>query len=61
MLQVLELSSSSLEVALQTLTERLSVQSGHSSGIDPVSIGQTADAMNKVLQALAQAKSMRDV
>ncbi|PAV21069.1 sjogrens syndrome scleroderma autoantigen 1 family [Pyrrhoderma noxium] len=32
---VLELSSSSLEVALQTLTERLSVQSGHSSGIDP--------------------------
>lgn len=57
---VLDETTKSLELALQSLSQRLTTISGTVTISDPMSIGQTADAMGKVAQALTQIERLRE-
>ena len=52
-------STQALELALGVLSERLKMTCANSSLLDPGSIGETAEALGKVAQALAQVNHLR--
>ncbi|KIM90708.1 hypothetical protein PILCRDRAFT_811167 [Piloderma croceum F 1598] len=54
----LEVAAKSLELTLVTLSERLTFLSSGRSPVDPSSIALTAEAIGKVVAALAQAKQL---
>ena len=53
-------ATTSLEHALQGLSQRMASLTSNQSLMDPGSIAVTADAMGKVLQALVHAKQLRE-
>ena len=54
----LEVTANSLEQALYTLSARLTFLSGGQSPLDPSSIALTAEAIGKVVDALARVKQL---
>jgi len=52
-------SSTALHLALQALSQRLTVLSSQPTALEPTAIGHTADAMTKVLQALKELQQVR--
>jgi len=57
-ISALGVATKSLELALHTLSERLTFLSTGQSPPDPVSIALTAEAIGKVTAALAQVKQL---
>ncbi|THH12391.1 hypothetical protein EW145_g48 [Phellinidium pouzarii] len=57
---VLADTSTSLELALHSLSQRLTSLSSLPAVLEPSAIGFTADAMGKVLRVLAQVEKLRD-
>jgi len=55
----LEASAWSLELTLNTLSERLASLAGVQVPVDPSSISQTAEAISKVTLALIQIKQLQ--
>ncbi|KAL5530318.1 hypothetical protein ACEPAF_6575 [Sanghuangporus sanghuang] len=55
----LETSASALELALQSLSQRLSSIASHPATAEPSAIASTAEAMSKVLQALTEIRKLR--
>ncbi|KAF9452474.1 hypothetical protein P691DRAFT_756399 [Macrolepiota fuliginosa MF-IS2] len=58
-IDTLDSSAKALQLALQTLTSRLTSLSANSTLADPASIATTADAISKVTQALSQVKQLQ--
>lgn len=56
---VLEDTSRALQTSLQALSGRLASASSNLNALDPVSIGATADAIGKVVHALAQIRQLQ--
>lgn len=56
---VLDAASRALQTSLQALSSRLASASSNLNALDPVSIGATADAIGKVVQALAQIRQLQ--
>ncbi|KAL5527497.1 hypothetical protein ACEPAG_6288 [Sanghuangporus baumii] len=55
----LETSASALELALQSLSQRMSSIASHPATVEPSAIASTAEAMSKVLQALTEIRKLR--
>jgi len=55
----LETSARALELTLHTLSGRLTFLSSGQAMVDPSSVALTADAINKVAQALSQVKQLQ--
>ncbi|KAL5508148.1 hypothetical protein ACEPAH_5766 [Sanghuangporus vaninii] len=55
----LETSALALELALQSLSQRLSSIASHPATVEPSAIASTAEAMSKVLQALTEVRKLR--
>jgi len=55
----IDASTQALELALGTLSERLSVACANTSLLDPSTVAATADAIGKVAHALAQVKQLQ--
>jgi len=54
----LEVAAKSLELTLVSLSEKLTFLSSGRSPVDPTSIALTAEALGKVVAALAQVKQL---
>ncbi|KIK98758.1 hypothetical protein PAXRUDRAFT_646635 [Paxillus rubicundulus Ve08.2h10] len=56
---IIDAPTQALELALGTLSERLSVACANTSLLDPSTVAATADAIGKVAHALAQVKQLQ--
>lgn len=56
---VLESATVSLEAALVSLSQKLTSQASHPISIEPTALGNTAEAMGKVIQVMTQVKNLR--